>query len=289
MKIREINVDNIVEFLNSRNYSSAYLTNMTYSYPGRFNLKDYENLIDELIRHFFDGITYITGEQFTEYIGGPICENKSTMGKVLRNVNELTFISMYSNIIINLYDRGEIDFSVKELPELYKFIVRNQNDIKKHPNAKEECTYLVNLIKNYLYGSSTNKNSKIYITDIDKVVKYYKDIYKLLPEIDGFIFADVDQLYFEDFATEQIESIIKELDIPYEIKGGVSFCYFNTRRYVSVVDGNIKVRGYDYPGKPNFRNRKNSEQYEMVKEIVENFEKEIRYNKIKRLKELINV
>jgi len=284
MKIREINVDNIVEFLNSKDYTIDYLTNRLSTFGAyRFNLKDYRLLVNDLVRYFFSDVTYTSHERTIDYVGAPICENKDNLDKVVRNANELTFLSMYPNIILNLYDRGEVEFNIVEFPELYRFFVNNQNEIERHPESKKENKWLVRLMKNYLYGSSANKLTKVYVTNIDKVVEYYKETYGQLTDIEGFLYADVDILYFENSAKDKILEIANSLDIPYEVKEDISFCYFNTRRYVSVVDGKIKVRGYDYPGKPNFRNRKSSPQYEKVKEIVNKFEIEVRQHKLDKL------
>jgi len=285
-KIREINVDNIVEFLNSNEYPLDYLTNRTWG-PGSysFKMRDYSNVIDKIVKFFFSDITYSNEPRNIPppYQGSPGCHKEEIVGKVYRNINELSFLSMYSYIILNLYDKGETEFSIAELPIIYRFIIENQNEIEKHPDIKKESKILIRLMKNYLYGSTNNKYSKIYITNVTKVIDYYREAYDDLIKIDGFLFFDVDQLFFEDSAKDQVLECVNKLNIPYEINPCSNFCYFNKRRYVSMVDGEIRIRGYDYPGKPNFRNRKNSEQYELVEKIVTGFERELRNKKLNKL------
>ena len=69
--------------------------------------------------------------------------NETKRDKILRGVSELSFISMYPNIIVNLCDKKEILFSINEYAEIYKFIVLNHNEIEKHPKSKEENKYIL--------------------------------------------------------------------------------------------------------------------------------------------------
>lgn len=286
-QIREINVDNVVEFLNTQKYSLEYMMGMSFTYSKRFNLTDYQKFIDELVRYFFSGVTYVDLPRRMDFLGSPMIHKEEIVNKIFKNVNELSFIHMYPNIIINLYNKGEVEFNVVELPDIYTFVVKNKNEIQNHPNIKEESKKLTNLIINYLFGSSFNQKTKIYITEIDKVIEYYRGVYEKIFDINGFLYANLDELYFEDSVKEQVLDYVNKLDIPYEIKECSNFCYFDRRRFVRVVDGDIKVMGYDYPGKPNFRKRKDTEQYKYVKKVVNKFEIELRQDKIKKLKQKI--
>jgi hypothetical protein len=290
MKIREINIDNMVEFLNSRDYTIPHLTNNSWQNSNRFGLKDYENLINDLILYFFDSykMNKLDRNLTERYYGAPVNINETKRDKILRGVSELSFISMYPNIIVNLCDKKEILFSINEYAEIYKFIVLNHNEIEKHPKSKEENKYILRIIKNYLYMSSNTPISKIYVTNINYIIEYYKDIMNYLSTTyNDIIYTDTDVIYFEYSFTDKLKEIVNTLNIPYEIKNDVNMYIFAKKKYIYEINGEIKVKGLEHPNTIRKRRRglKISDQTKKVDEIVNKFEQESRYKKIQKLKE----
>lgn len=284
-QIREINIDNIVEFLNSQDYTmeklNAYRIGYIHNY---FNIKDFHDSSYNLISYFFDGYTEIKSEKNISAIGSRVRLNESKKDKILRGFNQLTFLSMYPNIIIKLYEQGEIVFSIEEYATLYKFIVNNKDDIINHFNISKESQYLLRGMINYLYGSSSIQHTKIYVSNIDKVVDYYRTIYKsLYEEIEGIIYIEVDIIYFEDNVTDKVVEYLKILNIPYEIKKDINGYFIQKKKYMKEVDGEIKVYGFRYPRK-SFSGKHNNP-YEKICESIDILKRELRFKKIKKLKD----
>ena len=289
---KEINVDNVVEFLNSYDYTDSQLT-ASWNNPKRFRLRDYERVTEDMVNHFFDTYTKVDLEKYPVSEYNPkfillhnspslICDR--VIDKLVKDISKIEFTSFYPNIILKLYEMGEVKFNVEEYHELYKFMVDNQQEIEKHKDSVKVTKSLLRTIKNMLYlASGQIDNDVIKIDRVDKVIGYYSDVYlKLFSENINIVHIDVDDIYYQKMNDDKIEESIKELDLPYTITDDLSGYFFAKKKYI-IDDGHgLTCRGVNI--KDTGRLRKNSKQ-EKIKNIYNKMNINLRKRKIEKIKD----
>ena len=250
-KIREINVDNMVEFLNSRGCTEDDFGMVPYlQRPGA---KFFRENTMALIDFFFDTYTEVDFKKGKgSYQGTPIFVREEIIQKPLRNLNQLSFYSFYPYIILKLYEEGEAEFSIKEYAELYSFMVKELVEIEDHPDIIDGSKYLLRFMKNYLYAASNIENHilKLGVSNIDKVIHYYKDtLIELFYTFPNVIYIDVDMIFYQPNDKYDVEEFIKPLDIPYGIKEDINGFFIAKKKYIADIDGEIIIRGSSDPRK----------------------------------------
>ena len=248
-KIREINADNMVEFLNSRGCTEMDFNVLPYvQRPGA---KFFRENTMALINFFFDEYTEIFFEKKRgTYQGTPMFLREEIIQKPLRNLNQLSFYSFYPYIILKLCEEGEAEFSIKEYAEIYSFMVKELVEIEKHPNITDGSKYLLRFMKNYLYAASNIENHiiKLGVSNIDKVIHYYKDtLTELFDTFPNVVYVDCDMIFYQPDDEYDVEEFIKIIDIPYGIKEDINAFFLAKKKYIVDIDGEIIVKG---PGDP---------------------------------------
>ena len=284
---REINVDNIVEFLNSFNYSEeAFKVNRNH--VNCFKFRDYKVVTDMMVHHFFDTYTKIELDNYDinlnfSQIPLQLCEDK--IGKILKNVSKIEFTRMYPNIILNLYREGRIKFNVKEFFELYEFMVINQQDIEKHSDTVEVTKGLLRSIINMLYGASLHPETTLIRIDRPyKVIDYYKNNHIDLFNIYSCIIqTDIDVIHYLNTPNNKVEEHIKELNIPYTITHNLNGYFHQKKRYIIEDGEKIKVHGMNDPR--TYKVIKENKVTEMVRNVVNQMTFDLRKRKIEKIKD----
>jgi hypothetical protein len=280
MKIREINVDNVISFLNSNDYSLEYLSNSFRRTINSFGSRDYVNFLYRFVDFFYDNRTEFEFEPPDKYIGTPVFINEIKTQKILKYLNKLTFNRMYPVIINKLYKAGEVDFNIIELGQIYSFVADNYISIRTHKDITKESSILLKIFINYLFGMSHNTFKTMGINNIHKVIDYYRNTVEELSKIDGVIYVDCDTIYFEELYKDDVLKIVDVLDIPYEIEDVIASFFIQKKKYISIENNDVIVRGL------NTNRIKRNSYNQIFYDVIEKFKNELLKQKINKLKEL---
>lgn len=241
-----LTVDNIVCLLNQQPYTVEQLNNQNPNDPNRFKLSDYNNFSKTLLDYFF---TDYQSEEFHTVIslmGAPIMINERIKMRWIEDFSSIEFYLLYPNIMIKLWERGEIKFNIHEFGILYKFLVENYKSIKKDPNLTETGRLLLKYFINFTYGATMNRfgTSFIYFNGHDKISKYTKQTFEHVFEKygDTIFYIDTDVIYL-DYITPEVLSNVKSLGLPYNIGTNLNGMFVEKKKYQIQENGSLRVRG----------------------------------------------
>lgn len=241
-EIREISIKNFVDFFNNYDPGNNIMGNNPV---WARNINHSNKLSKSLLDFFFDSwsVNQITiKQQLFESVKRYI--NKKCIEKIQTDVSRLSFNMMYPNIILNLYHNGEIEVSVTEYMVLFEFMVNNRKAIYL-AGLTGQGYMLLKILINGFYGQCRKINSIIFVSDIGKIVNYYKNVIeKLAYSGSNLIYANVDELFYDDTSQNEVEETIKILNLPYEIEDGMNAYFIGRQRYILDHYGDIQFHGH---------------------------------------------
>lgn len=179
-KKRDITIDNVVEFLILNRFDMDYLERARNrgNYLYGFGLSDFNKIGIEFIKYFFNDYKVNDGfiDHDNDLIIGSFCKlEEHNREKMFYNFNLIGFTNLYPNLTIKLHEEGKLQYSIEEFGVLYKLIVQNKDIILSHPNMIEPDKYLLRLMINYLYLSSTRNTTDIRVNDINLIVDHSRE------------------------------------------------------------------------------------------------------------------
>ena len=256
-----LTIDNIVYLLNQENYTVEQLTTLSVDNPNRFKLSDYNKFAKKLLDYFFtDYVTIKMSYDGPEYFGAPILLNERIKLKWLENFSSIEFNSLYPNIIVKLWEKGELKFNIYEFGIIFKFIVQNYKTIKKNPNLTDVSRLLIKYFINFTFGATVNRfdTSFIYLNSHDKIVSYTKETFEHLMEqnTNNIFYIDTDTIYL-DYITPEVLSNVKSLGVPYSIETNLNGMFLEKKRYQIQKNGDLKIRGLQGSFRSKYKLEKN--------------------------------
>lgn len=241
--IRELNIDNVVNFLNQLDYSILDVK--------RNNTAKY---IKTLV-HYFLGDNYEVEQVEIEsngFFGTYIKLNESKVDRIIHDTSLIEFISLYPHILIKLLKSGELRINIKEFATIYEFLVINRGEIKKHPSLITDgyrmLKYIINATIGTLFGSHYNHNKPHYksflnINDAELITTHTLQVFsELMKDTDNILYIDCDSIYLKT-VTDDVINKLNGIGLPYEIINDVSVIFYQLKMYVSLVEGRIEIRG----------------------------------------------
>ena len=187
----------------------------------------------------------------------------------MRNVTELSFKSLYPNIIVKLSEynaeksdkhkdidpygeenwgdvENKIRWSIIEFPSLFKFILESRDYIKSRENKLIDN--ITRGILNYAYGMTMSaRYNKIKANGMELVTAKGREIddFFINKYPNNLVFVNVDVLYFINYdeIKDSVEKDLKELDYPYSYENYLHFILIEDRKYVASNDPDLKVCG----------------------------------------------
>ena len=174
-----LTIDNLIGVFDSMSYKTEYFTNNTND-VNRFKMSDYNKLVNRLLTDFFPFYTTKNIIKETDFIiGSIIILNERLQNKWLEKFSSITFNRMYPNIIVKLWETGELEFNIYEFGIIYKFIIDNYDTIKSNPEIDDVVKLAIRFFMNYTFGAATSKYSTIQIDNIQKITTYARDTLKV--------------------------------------------------------------------------------------------------------------
>lgn len=249
---KELNIENIIHYFK---YDTRLDFNIIqfkhYNRPNYVGVKVIERIYFDLMHRFGENDTVVNSIWNSNdlYIGAPVNMMEDKKNKHL-TLNRIDFTFFYPNIIVKLIDTGEMNISHPALVPIYKFLLHNSQELYDH---KDTCDTMVKLIRcsiNILYSFANSRMTTIKISNPDNVIEYYKGVYTKLSDIPGFVYNDVDSVFYYSESEESIIELVDTLDLPYTIEKDV-FCYFIQKmKYFSIDGDGLKIRGMIDPRDP---------------------------------------
>lgn len=276
--IRELNIDNIVEFLNKQD---PY-TNRTNGFP---NMVLYSSYSIGIVKYFYgDDYTLVDFKNLTNFKGSYCALKNDYIRKELYDTKRIQFVSLYPYITIKLFKEGKIKFNVKEYVNIYEYLVYNKHILKSNSNLSENGKTILNIIINLLFGVSTIYNiKKSCIIDYPNLVPdyLYEFLEKSFNKYDEIIYIDTDQIHLKELSIDFIKEL-DEFELPYEITTDINSMFLNKKRYVSQINGEIKLHGLSI-------NRRSLSKPNSDHEIASIFEQKLKLlYRNKKINKLIN-
>jgi len=154
----------------------------------------------------------------------PLTEiDPNRIGILINDIYEITFLSLYPNIIIAMNIDDQPNF------EIFKFIVRNRAEFKK--NMSSNGFYVVKAWINFYYGILSKRNKELgkMITGTAKSIM--TKVQTALGR--DVIYSHVDTIFF--MGKEKLDNIIgyaNYVGFPYEIEHYESGIFFAKQKYV---------------------------------------------------------
>lgn len=270
---KELNIDNVVEFLNS--YGDCGIVQMQ-----KDTLRKVDKLAMTILEYFYIHQTAISITNNNLILGSVIKLNDNYKDKLLYNVHKITFNKMYPNIISNLYEQGDIEFSIKEYGELYSFLVKNYTNIKTHNDMVEYSKQSLNWLLNTIFGLSVNneyqgrKSFLLYHSNPNNVTEYSKETFNYIFEMfDNIVYIDTDTIYYVGDNSNFI-GFLNLLYLPYTIDYDCNVWFFKLKKYIEEHNGVIKTHGI---------HKSKNNTYPYTTNVLENFKKIVRLKKVKSL------
>jgi len=244
--IRELNINNVVDFLNhldcsilntSKNNTDKYVKTLVHYFLG----DNYEK-------------EYVKIESGNNYIFGTYIKlNENEVDKIIHNSSLIEFTSLYPHILIKLLKSGELKINIKEFPTIYEFLVTNRFEIKKHSSLITDgyrmLTYIINVTSSILFSSHYNHMQTwykefLYVNNAKLITTYTKKIFsEIMEDTDNTLYIDCDSIYLKTVTNDVINKLDK-LGLPYEVINDVSVYFYRLKRYISLIDGKIKTIGF---------------------------------------------
>jgi len=159
--------------------------------------------------------------------------------KLYRNLTLIDFNSLYSALIVQLYNKGLMPDSDEDYIKKIKFFLENKDEIKKN-DPKEY--YDLKVFTNSYWGnilSRYNPKNAHYVTDY--LNAFYKELINNNP--DNIVYADVDSIFIQNMNQDIIDRV-NELGISYD-SNTIDYFYIISKKRLCYTDENnfIKTRG----------------------------------------------
>lgn len=274
----ELTKENLYSLLDSTEYTLEKIKNASVSTAitaEKFNTKDYNELIKNLLDSFFPGqetkMDFHVRDRSLPLYGG-LCHSEYN-SKIFKDVTKITFHHFYPHITIKLSE-GEyinnhkdidpfneenweddvtlfgkkITWSIKEFPLLYKFLLESYSYINSLEN--ERVKTLLRVVINMTFGIMANKYQIGYIScdGYENVTITGRMILQnFLNKFPNHVFyLDTDEMYFSAFdeIKEEVIEILKEIDITYEIQNIPYMFLLRKKQFITWQDENFKTRGF---------------------------------------------
>jgi len=198
--------------------------------------------------------------------GGFVMLNEQITGMVIENITKISFIKLFPNLLLHLYDNNILSKFSIEIPS-------------------EVITKLKHLFGNGLEHIQENKiwinslwakelrsiNFEMFELFHQYMEMLYQDIIDLIPY--NWLYIDTDTLFFVDDKKGSVTNkFIKELytHIPYDFERK-NFAFFEAKKRYVIVDNNnvLKQKGFPtLPGKENRRTKRHDEIVTIMKAYI---------------------
>ena len=236
--MRELNLDNMAEFLNTQEFRIDMFGSGSLS-------REYKRIGKLMIDFFYDEHTIKCIENNRKnQVGSSMYLNDKYVNVEFYKITLIDFEYLYPSITVKLYEENKIYFSVEEFGYLYTFLLKNKYKLYNHPNITEECKRGIRYMLFGLYGCS-QVNGYICVSDIDLVTATHKEFVDnlYLGYNDDIIYLDIDIIYLKN-RNPDIMKLIVDYGIPFE-EDDVSGIFFQKKRYFSERSGVQKYHGLD--------------------------------------------
>jgi hypothetical protein len=182
----------------------------------------------KLIEKYKDKIANLEDK---DYIRSGFCwVNEDYKEILLEDINRLSFNSLYSNIIVGLYDSGYIDNKESSNIERIRYFLENKETIKEVEIYKNERLF-VNSYFGILYKKYKDSANMI----MKLLYLFYLDFIR--DNKDSIVYINVDEIFYKGNINVDIgiEFIIEKVDyLQVNAKG----------KYITYMEGELKLRGY---------------------------------------------
>jgi hypothetical protein len=191
----------------------------------------------KLIEKYKDKIANLKDK---DYIRSGFCwVNEDYKEILLEDINCLSFNSLYPNIIVGLYDSGYIDKKESSNIERIRYFLENKETIKEIEIYKRE-----KLFTNSYFGILYKKYKEYEADSANMVIKllylFYLDFIK--DNKDSIVYINVDEIFYKG-------NVNVDIGIGFIIEN-VDYLQVNAKgKYISYVEGELKLRGYRTPVK----------------------------------------
>ena len=250
----ELNIGNIISIL-EKNFHQYHNLPLPYGMTTHV----YNDIIEKLLNTFFNyksvDLDIDTEIYKYHYNQGTVYIKHENI--YIENGFKIEFNSLYPNLIIKLWESGEINFNIYEFGILYSFLVKNYTKVKKL-DVNENIKVLWRKIINYTYGILININySPIKCDYIFLVTSYMFNFYNDLrvKYNDLLLYIDTDVMYL-DYITNDLLYDIKNINIPFEIESYLNF-YLIDKKKILVIRGDVDALGRINKYKSNYELEKN--------------------------------
>jgi hypothetical protein len=229
-----------------------------------FSKYEYDNKTQSLIK--YHNIIYkdilkldnkeeiqITQSEFPYIYGFVIKINENFINDWI-TASKIEFISPLSNIIIRLYETGEIIFNYPQIIEFYKFINIHIDYIKNNFNKKLQNN--IKFFYNGMYGILHSNRSILKINNIVIVINVFNNFMKNLYEkhSNNIIYMNIDFFFCLNINNELIDNL-NEFNINYIIEENYTIKLIRLKKYISInKNGEYKFIGI-YNSKKNKHNQ----------------------------------
>jgi hypothetical protein len=149
---------------------------------------------------------------------------------LLEDINRLSFNSLYSNIIVGLYDSGYIDNKESSNIERIRYFLENKETIKEAEIYKNERLF-VNSYFGILYKKYKDSANMI----MKLLYLFYLDFIE--DNKDSIVYINVDEIFYKG-------NVNVDIGIGFIIEN-VDYLQVNAKgKYISYMEGELKLRGY---------------------------------------------
>jgi hypothetical protein len=168
-------------------------------------------------------------------ISGFIWINEDFRNKIFLNCKKLEWVSLYPNIILQLYKEGCLpilqDFEARNL----KYFLENKSELKK---TDPDMYNLFKIKSNMLFGDLYKREHRHNSLIIQYIKLYYNELLQNNPNI---FYVDVDVVYY----TGEIDYFdLLDLGVEYNICDVDSFIFSAKKRYIEITNSGTQIIGY---------------------------------------------
>jgi len=196
---------------------------------------------------------------YPSYSPSSLFLNDSYVGRVIGDLNRLSFNHLYPNLIFQLYSNGFIDLD-KETADILEYFLSNSHLIDKNSS---EYLYFKSTI-NSIYGKLDFK----YVSIMQKYLKLlYDDV--LSDKNNNIVYLDCDIIYYiGDLNLHNLSGF------KHDVISDVISYFVNLKKYYQYINGSFRIIGLRMG---------NSHESNLIEKIRSEFTKHLRNKKLEEL------
>jgi hypothetical protein len=199
-----------------------------YSYDDdKFRIDDWNDIIMELLKKYY-GYNLVNRPYIKTNgnISGILLLKESYIGVIKSDITKIDFNTLYPNIIVKLFDRGDLEFNIHEFGYIFKGLLEARREVKDLSDPTNHNTYkhlkmFINVLINFTYGCIRNYNERSIISasNTNNIPTYCSDIFNhIFNENNTVMYIDTDEIYID--GRSELDGIIAQidkLDLPYRV------------------------------------------------------------------------